>query len=229
MRVILFGSTGMIGSGVLIECLADPRVTSVLCVGRKPSGAAHSKVRDLVRADLHDYSDARDALRGYDACFFCLGVTSVGLDEPAYSRITYDLTLAAAKALAELNPAITFCYVSGQGTDSTERGRVMWARVKGRTENALLALPFRAYLFRPGYIQPRKGVRSKIFWYQAAYSVMGPLYPVLRLVFASSMTTTENVGRAMIAVAAQGADRKLLENDDINRLAAPGPHVPRRE
>lgn len=223
MRVILFGATGMIGSGVLIECLADARVESVLCIGRKPSGVTHPRVRNLVRDNLDDLSDVRDQLRGHDACFYCLGVSSVGLGEAEYSRITFDLTLAAARALAEVNPGSTFCYVSGGGSDASERGRVMWARVKGRTENALLALPLNAWMFRPGYIQPRKGVRSKTAWYQAFYTVMGPFYPVLRLAFGSLMTTTENVGRAMIAVAAAGAagaDRRLLENDDINRIAA---------
>jgi uncharacterized protein YbjT (DUF2867 family) len=220
LRVFLFGATGMVGAGVLIECLEDPRVSSVLAIGRHPSGVSHPKLRELIRADFFDYSDARADLAGYDACFFCLGVSVAGMSEPAYYRLTYELTVAAAEAFAAANPGSTFCYVSGEGTDSTERGRSMWARVKGKTENRLLRLPLKAFMFRPGYIQPLKGVRSKTRWYQAFYDVFGRLYPVLRRVASRHVTTTENVGRAMIEVAAAGYSRRVLENPDINLLAA---------
>jgi uncharacterized protein YbjT (DUF2867 family) len=221
MRILLTGATGMVGGGVLRECLDDPRITQVLALGRKPSGLTHPKLRDLVRANLASYADIGDAFKGFDACFFCAGVSAVGLDEPRYTAVTYGLTIAAAEAFAAANPAKVFCYVSGEGTDSTERGRSMWARVKGRTENRLLAMPLSAYMFRPGYIQPRKGVRSKTGWYQAFYTVMGPLYPLLRVFFGRHMTTAQSVGRAMIATAAGLAgDKRILENDDINRLAA---------
>ena len=209
----------MIGAGVVIECLEDPRVRSILVLGRTPSGVVHPKLRELIRSNFFDYSDTKADLKGHDACFFCLGVSSVGMTETAYHHVTYDLTIAAATALAELNPDMTFCYVSGEGADSTERGRSMWARVKGKTENQLLRLPFRAYLFRPGFIQPRKGVRSKTKWYQAFYNVLGPFYPVLRRLLPRHVTTTENVGRAMIRVATSGFSKRILENPDINGLA----------
>ena len=219
VKVIVFGASGMVGSGVVTECLADPRVRSILIVGRTATGVKDPKVRELIRSNFFDYGDARGQLRGYDACFFCLGVSSAGMKEATYYRLTYDLTIAAATALAELNPGMTFCYVSGEGTDSTEKARSMWARVKGKTENQLLRLPLKAYMFRPGYIQPLKGARSKTRWYQMAYNVVGPLYPLLRRLFPTHMTTTENVGRAMIRVAAEGYPKHVLENPDINALA----------
>jgi uncharacterized protein YbjT (DUF2867 family) len=209
----------MVGAGVLTECLDDPRVRSVLVVGRKPCGVAHSKIREIIRSDFFDYSDARAALKGYDACFFCLGVSSAGMTEAAYHRLTYELTLSAAGVLADLNPGLTFCYVSGEGTDSTERGRFMWARVKGKTENHLLRMPFKAYMFRPGFIQPLKGVRSKTRLYQAMYDVLAPLYPLLKRLAPNHLTTTENMGRAMIQAAASGYSKHVLENPDINTLA----------
>jgi len=220
VNVIVFGATGMVGAGVLIECLADPRVRSVLVVGRKPCGVTDPKIRELIRTDFFDYNDAKADLTGHDACFFCLGVSVAGMTEAAYHRVTYELTLSAAEALGTLNPGLTFCYVSGEGTDSTERGRFMWARVKGKTENHLLRMPFKAYMFRPGFIQPLKGVRSKTKWYQAVYRVLGPLYPVLKRVLPRHLTTTENVGRAMIHVAASGYQKHVLENPDINALAS---------
>jgi uncharacterized protein YbjT (DUF2867 family) len=159
MKVIIFGATGMVGQGVLRECLLDPDVRRVLSIGRSATGQRHEKLRELIRADLLDYSAIENELRGYDACFFCLGITSLGLSEEQYRRVTYDITMAAAKALAGLNPDMTFIYVTGVGTDSTEHGRTMWARVKGETENALLRLPFRAaYMFRPAAIQPLHGI-----------------------------------------------------------------------
>jgi len=219
MNVVVFGATGMVGAGVLIECLEDARVTSVLVVGRRPTGVREAKVRELVRDDFFDWSDASDDLRGLDACFFCLGVSAAGMSEEAYTRVTYDLTLAAADALLAASPSITFCYVSGQGTDSTERGRFMWARVKGRTENRLLATMPDGYMFRPGYIQPLKGVRSKTTLYQALYTVAAPAFPLLRRLAPRHVTTTVNVGRAMLRVAAEGSAKRILETPDINALA----------
>ncbi len=210
----------MVGAGVLIECLEDPTVESVLAVGRRAGAVAHPKLRELIRPDLFDYSDATDDLLTLDACFFCLGVSAAGVSEAAYHRVTYDLTVAAAEALLDLNPALTFCYVSGEGTDSTERGRLMWARVKGKTENQLLRKSPNAYMFRPGFIQPLKGVRSKTRVYQALYTVLGPLYPVLKRLLPKHVTTTINVGRAMIEVAERGHTKRILENPDINSLAA---------
>ena len=176
-------------------------------------------MREIIRSDFFDWRDAEADLRGWDACFFCLGVSSVGMKEAAYHRVTYELTVAVAEALAAPNPRLTFCYVSGEGTDGTEHGRLMWARVKGKTENRLLRMAFKAYAFRPGYIQPLKGVRSKTRLYQAFYDVLGSLYPVLKRLLPGHVTTTENVGRAMIQVAAGGYAKRVLENRDINALA----------
>jgi uncharacterized protein YbjT (DUF2867 family) len=220
MRVILFGATGMVGQGVLRECLLDDGVEWVLAIGRSATGQQHAKLRELVHKDLLDYSAIEGELSGYDACFFCLGVSSAGMSEQDYTRVTYDLTLAAARVLARLNPDMTFIYVSGAGTDSSEKGRAMWARVKGRTENALLGLPFKAkYMFRPGFIQPLHGITSKTKLYRAIYAVMGPLYPVWKAVFPKYVTTTEQVGRAMLRVARKGAPKPVVENSDINALA----------
>ena len=219
MRVILFGATGMIGQGVLRECLRDPRVETVLAVGRSATGQVHPKLKQLVDKDLFDYSALSPELNGYDACFFCLGVSSAGMNEADYRRITHDLTLAAAGALAKLNPSMTFIYVSAAGSDSSERGRVMWARVKGATENALLKLPFKAaYMFRPGIIRPLHGIRSKTPLYRAFYVAAAPLLWLLGTASPGLLTTTEQMGRAMIAVAAGGAPKRLLETRDINRL-----------
>jgi uncharacterized protein YbjT (DUF2867 family) len=210
----------MVGQGVLRECLLDPEVDGVLALGRSATGMAHDKLREIVRRDLFDLSELETELTGWDACFFCLGVSSVRMNESDYRHITYDLTMSVARMLAARNPKMTFVYVSGQGTDGTERGRTMWARVKGETENALLALPFHAYAFRPGYIQPMHGVRSKTRWYTAAYAVMAPLYPVLSRLFPRSMTTTEQMGRAMLAVARDGGPKRVLETRDIVALSA---------
>jgi uncharacterized protein YbjT (DUF2867 family) len=195
MNVILFGATGMVGQGVLRECLFDPNVQQILSIVRTPSGQQHPKLPELVHTNLFDYSTIEPQLTGFDACFFSLGVSSAGLDEAKYTHLTYDLTLAAATTLARLNPQMTFLYVSGTGTDSTERGRIMWARVKGKTENALLQLPFRAaYMFRPGFIQPLQGIRSKTKLYQFFYTALNPILPLLKSVFPKSITTTEGTG-----------------------------------
>ena len=218
MRVILFGATGMVGAGVLQECLRDDRVREVLAILRTPSERAHPKLRQLIRSDFFDYGDARETLRGFDACFFCLGVTAVGKTEAEYHRLTFDITLAAARTMAEVNPGATFCYVSGQGTDSSESGRVMWARVKGKTENAILQLPLKGYMLRPGYIQPLGGIKSKTRVYRVFYALMAPLYPVLRRLTPNLVTTNEVVGRAMISLAASGYSANRLEVRDINTV-----------
>ncbi len=221
MKVILFGATGMIGQGVLRECLDDPEVTVILSVVRRASGVESAKLRELVHDDFFDYSSIEDRLRGYDACFFCLGVSSAGMSEADYRRMTYDLTMAAGETLARVSPDMTFCYVSGAGTDGSEQGRSMWARVKGKTENDLLKLPFRAaFMMRPGYVQPGKGVRSKTGLYQFFYTILGPLYPFWKVLFPGFVTTTANVGRAMIRAAREGHQRSVLEVRDINALAA---------
>jgi uncharacterized protein YbjT (DUF2867 family) len=221
MKVILFGATGMVGQGVLRECLADPAVERVLSIVRAPGGTTDAKLRELVHGDFYDYRAIEAELSGYDACFFCLGVSAAGMNEVSYRRVTYDLTLAAAEVLARRNPALMFIYVSGAGTDSSERGRSMWARVKGQTENALLRLPFGAvHLFRPGFIQPMHGIVSKTRLYRVIYAVIGPLYPVLKRLFPAYVTTSDEVAKAMIHVAQRGSPSGILENRDINREAA---------
>jgi uncharacterized protein YbjT (DUF2867 family) len=229
MRVAIFGASGMVGGGALLECLDDSpwgrRIDSVLVIGRTPTGVRHPKLEEILHSDFFDYSSAplRSRLAGLDACFFCLGVTSAGKSEAEYTRLTYDLTLAAARAILAESPGAVFVYVSGAGTDSTERGRVMWARVKGRTENALLALPFRAaYMMRPGFIQPMRGLRSKTPLYRAFYAVLAPLFPLARKLFPRQVVTTVEVGRAMIRLAGEGVQdaRKILDPADIRRLAA---------
>ncbi len=217
MKIILFGASGMVGQGVLRECLLDPEVESVLVVGRSPIGRHDAKLREIVRRDVDNLAAVEDQLRGYDACFFCLGVSSAGMTEADYARVTCNLTLAVAQTLVKLNPAMTFIYVSGTGTDSTERGRVMWARVKGKTENALRRLPFKAaYMFRPGIIQPLHGVTSKTKLYRIVYSTTGPLISLLKFFLPNLVTTTEQVGHAMLAVAKHGSSKFVLENKDIN-------------
>ena len=168
----------MVGQGVLRECLLDADVEQVLAIGRSGTGQQHPKLQEIVQSDLFDLSPIESRLAGFDACFFCLGVSAAGMSEQDYRRLTYDLTMSVAQTLVRLNPGMTFVYVSGAGTDSSERSRMMWARVKGKTENDLLKMPFRAaYMFRPGYIQPLHGIRTKTKWYGALYAVMGPLYP----------------------------------------------------
>jgi len=218
MRVILFGGSGMVGQGVLRECLLDSGVESVLSIGRSPTGSTHAKLRELKRGDLSDLSEIESDLIGYDACFFCLGVSSFGMKEEQYRRITFDITLAAAQTLAKLNREMTFIYVSGAGTDSTESSRTMWARVKGRTENALLQLPFHAYMFRPAAIVPLHGIQSRTKIYRLPYAVMAPILPWLYRRFPRYVTTTEQLGRAMIKVAREGTPKRVLENTDINQL-----------
>jgi uncharacterized protein YbjT (DUF2867 family) len=222
MKVLLFGSTGMIGQGVLRECLLDPGVEQVITVGRGPTGQQHARLRDIVLPDVTDLSTIEPQLAGIEACFFCLGVTSAGMSEEDYSRVTFDLTLAIAGTLARVAPGMTFIYVSGMGADSGEQGRTMWARVKGRTENALLRLPFRAaYMFRPGLIIPLHGIQSRTRWYRLFYTTVRPLNPVLKRLFPAAVTTTEQLARAMIAVAYRGYPVRVLETRDINTLGHP--------
>lgn len=219
MKVLLFGATGMVGQGVLRECLLAQDVDVVQTVGRNHVGQSHPKLREVVRRDLYNYQGGESQLKNFDACFFCLGVTSVGMNEADYTRVTYDLTLAAAMVLAELNPGMTFIYVSGANTDSTEKGSSMWARVKGKTENALQRLPFKSvFLFRPGIIQPLHGIRSKTAVYQTFYTIATPLLWALRKLFPASVLTTETIGIAMLNAVRFGAPRAVLEARDIRAL-----------
>jgi uncharacterized protein YbjT (DUF2867 family) len=219
MKIILFGATGMVGQGVLRECLRDDAITQILSVGRSASGQQHPKLTEIIRDNFLDYSDIEPQLTGFDACFFCLGVSSVGMDAERYRHLTYDITMAAANTLVRLNPGMVFTYVTGRSTDSTEQGPVRWARVKGKTENDLLKLPFKAaYMFRPAGIQPLHGVRSKTAWVQAIYVVAAPLLSYLARTSPKFMTTSEKVGLAMIKVARNGYPKPVLESEDINSL-----------
>ena len=208
----------MVGQGVLRECLLDPVVEAVLVVGRTPVEQRDPKLREVVHVNLFDLSSIEGEFAGLDACFFCLGVSSAGMSEEAYRRVTYDLTMSAAQAMVQQNPDMTFIYVSGAGTDSSERGRMMWARVKGKTENDLLKLPFRAYMFRPAFIQAMHGVRSKTRLYRVLYAITSPIYPILKRLVPGIATSSEQLGRAMIKVANAGAPKRVLETRDINAL-----------
>lgn len=220
MKVILFGASGMVGQGVLRECLRDPDVEEVLVVVRNRIRRQHAKLREILHEDFLDFSTIEARLAGYDACLFCLGVSSVGLDEARYREITYDITMAAAQTLARLNPAMTFIYVSGSGTDSSEQGRLMWARIKGKTENDLLKLPFKAaYMFRPAGVQPLHGIQSKTQWVNTLYRYARPVLGWLRRIAPGAMTTTEQLGRAMLKVAKHGYPRPVLESRDINAMS----------
>jgi uncharacterized protein YbjT (DUF2867 family) len=219
MKVILFGATGMVGQGVLRECLLDKDVERVLVIGRRSIGKKDAKLRELIHQDFTDFAPIGKELSGFDACLFCLGVSSAGMSEADYRRVTSDFTLAAARALAAKNPGMTFVYVSGMGTDSSEKGLQMWARVKGATENALLQMPFKAaFMFRPGFIQPLHGETSSTFWTRALYTVLAPTYPVWKTLFPKYVMTTEELGRAMLRVVKHGAPKKVLESEDISAL-----------
>jgi uncharacterized protein YbjT (DUF2867 family) len=218
MKVLIFGATGMVGQGVLRECLLDTDIERVVTVGRNATGQQYPKLTEIVHKDLFDLTSIESELTGFDACFFCLGVSSFRMSEADYTRLTYDLTFSVGRCLSRLNPDMTFAYVTGAGTDTTERGRSMWARVKGRTENALMRMPFKAaYMFRPGMIQPMDGIRSKTPVYQMAISLGRPLFPVLQRAFPNTITTTSQLGRAMIAVAKERAASRVLETSDITK------------
>lgn len=219
MKVLIFGATGMVGQGVLRECLQAEDVTLVQTVGRTATGQQHAKLRELEHRDMFDYCAVESALQGFDACFYCIGVTSSGTDEAQYTRLTFDLALAAANTLARLNPQMTFVYVSGAGADSSETSRTMWKRVRGRLENALQRLPFTAvYVLRPGLIQPLHGIRSKTGAYRWFYSLSRPLLPLLRAVLPDMVLSTTIMGRAMLALARRGAPKAVLESADIAAL-----------
>jgi uncharacterized protein YbjT (DUF2867 family) len=219
MKVLIFGATGMVGRGVLLECLRDPEIEMIVTLGRTPTGLHESKLREIIHADLLNFAAMEDSLTGFDAGFFCLGVSSTGMTEPDYERITYGYTFAAAEALSHVNPGMKFIYVSGSGTDSSEKGRSMWARVKGRTENALLRLPLQAYMFRPGFIEPLDGIQSRTPLYRKFYALSRPAFPMLRRLFPNQVLSTRQIGRAMINVAQLGYPKQILEPRDI-RLAA---------
>ena len=219
MNVIVFGGTGMIGQGVLRECLLAPDVNRVLTIGRSATGVQNVKLHEIVHGDLWNYAPVDEQLRGFDACFFCLGVTSAGMSEADYTRVTYGIAVAAAGTLCRLNPGMTFVFVSGAGADSTEQGRLMWARVKGKTENAILRMPFKAsFVFRPGVVLPMHGERSRTTAYRVLYAITKPLLPLLKRIMPGQIVTTEQFGRAMLTVARHGAPKRVLESSDINAL-----------
>jgi len=219
LSVIVTGATGMVGEGVLLECLADPRVGRVLVVNRKPGGIAHPKLVEVIHGDFLDLAPIQDKLAGYDACFFCLGVSSLGMSEAEYARVTRDLTLGMGRTLARLNPDTTFCYVTGKGTDSTEHGKVMWARVKGATENELLRLFRRGVMFRPGMMLATRGQKNLKGWYYA----LAWIYPLGRRLWPGAFCTLREVAQAMVNAAAFGAPKRVLEVADIVALAARTP------
>ncbi len=220
MNVLIFGATGMIGQGVLRECLLDPAVQVVETVGRTATGVQNPKLREIVHADLWNYAPIESSLTGFDACFFCLGIASAGMSEKDYERITYGITIAAAETLCRLNPRMTFIYVSGASTDSSEQGRMMWARVKGKTENALLRMPFAAaYMFRPGFIEPAHGETSRTKLYRISYAVAKPLLPLIRLLFRNQILTTKQIGRAMLRLVTHPYPKHILEIKDIREVA----------
>jgi uncharacterized protein YbjT (DUF2867 family) len=220
MKVLIFGATGMVGQGVLRECLRAPDVELVATVGRGATGMRDPKLSEILCADIGDLAAVKTDFVGFDACFFSLGVSAAGMKEADYERITYGLTLAAAQTLSRLNPGMTFIYVSGAGTDSTERGRVMWARVKGRTENALLQLPLKAFMFRPGLIEPLDGIQSKTPAYRVMYKLMKPLLPLLHWALPNQVLSTREIGQAMLAVARRGYEKRILETKDIRAVLA---------
>jgi uncharacterized protein YbjT (DUF2867 family) len=216
LKVIITGATGMVGEGVLQESISNPNVEKILLINRKPSGYTHPKVEEILHSDFSNISALTSQVGGYDACFFCLGVSSIGMSEEQYTKVTYDLTLGFAKTMAEVNPQMTFCYVSGASTDSTEKGKQMWARVKGKTENDLMKLPFKAvYNFRPGFMKPTKGAKN----IKSFFKFINAIYPVLRAISSTYFLTLEEVGKAMINAALRGYPKHVLEVGDIKKLS----------
>jgi len=216
IRAIITGASGMVGEGVLHECLHHPDVEKVLVIGRKPCGTTHPKLTEVIHKDFFNLTPIKDQLNGYNACYFCMGVSSVGMKEPEYSRLTFDLTLHMATLLSEMNKDMTFCYVSGAATDSSEKGKSMWARVKGKTENALLALPFRqAFMFRPGYMHPTPGLQNTLKYYK----YITWMYPLLKAIYPKGVSTLADLGQAMLAVTLNGYEKKVLEVVDIKAVA----------
>ena len=216
LKVIITGATGMVGEGILQECLANSEVEKILLINRKPGWYSHPKIEEIIHPDLSDISSLSEKVTGYDACYFCAGVSSVGMNEEQYTKVTYDLTLGFAKTLAALNPQMTFCYVSGASTDSTEKGKQMWARVKGKTENDLMQLPFKAvYNFRPAFMKPTKGAKNV----KGLFKVINALYPVFRLFSTTYFLTLEEVGKAMIKATTNGYSKPVLEVKDIAALS----------
>jgi hypothetical protein len=216
IRAIITGVTGMVGEGVLHECLQRSDVEQVLVINRRACGVSHPKLKEIIHSDFFDISPIREQLAGYNACYFCLGVSSVGMKEDEYNQKTYVLTMHFAKTLSEINRDMTFCYVSGAGTDGSEKGKSMWARVKGKTENDLMKLPFRkVYAFRPGIMKPTKGLKNTLSFYKYA----GWLYPVIKMISPNSGSTLAEVGQAMINVTKSGYEKQVIEVKDIIALA----------
>ncbi len=215
IRVIVTGATGMVGEGVLMECLANNDVAQILVINRKPGGVSHPKLREIIHKDFFDLAPIEGQLSGYNACFFCLGISSVGISREDYHHTTYDLTLYVGKILARLNPEMTFCYVSGKSTDSTGQSRMAWARVKGATENELIKMFRNAYMFRPGFMKATEGQKNV----KSYYSYFAWMYQIGRLLYPSGFCTLKEVGLAMINAAIKGASKKILEVRDIVALA----------
>ncbi len=217
IRAIVTGVTGMVGEGVLHECLLHSDVEQVLVITRKPTGIVHPKLKEIVHSNFYDLSAIEPQLKGYNACYFCLGVSSIGMKEPEYTKLTYDLTMHVASTLARLNSDMTFCYVSGGGTDSTEKGKSMWARVKGKTENDLMKLPFKqAFMFRPGYMHSTPGLKNTLKYYK----YVSWMYPFLKAVLPNFVSTLADLGRAMICVTLKGYSKKIIEVKDLKELSA---------
>ena len=216
LRIILTGATGMVGEGVLIECLKSPLVESVLLVNRKPCLFIHPKLKEITHQDFFNLSPIENELSGYNTCLFCLGVSSVGMNEDDYTKVTYTLTMNFARTVSRLNPNMSFSYISGTGTDSSEKGRIMWARVKGKTENDLMKLPFKAtYAFRPGMLKPTEGQKNTLKYYK----YLGWLYPVLKRIAPNTASSLQELGLAMINVSSKGSEKKIIEVKDIIQLA----------
>lgn len=216
IKVIITGATGMVGEGVLHECLIDSSIQEILVINRRPCNIIHPKLTEIIHDNFYDFTSIEDKLKGFNACFFCLGVSSIGMNEESYHKITYEITLKLANTLNKLNHDFVFCYVSGVGTDSTEKGKIMWARVKGKTENHLIQLPFqKAYMFRPGIIKPTKGLKNTY----KIYKVFAPLFPILKILFPKYVCTLKEIGIAMINTVTLGFEKSVLEVNDIILLS----------